>query len=125
MACPRDRAQTQLAAMLLWENAGGSRAPAPEVRRLEPAELTPLVDSEDADSCRRLLAALPDSLTPAALSRHQVGLYRVGDIYVVSVVANHTPREVDAMARGAASADRAGETRIYGRDFRLLARYSN
>jgi hypothetical protein len=125
MACPRDRAQTQLAAMLLWENAGGSMAPAPEVRRLKPAELTPLVDSEDADSCRRLLAALPDSLTPGALSRHHVGLYRAGDIYIVAVVANHTPREVDARSRGDESADPAGETRVYGRDFQLLARYSN
>jgi hypothetical protein len=124
-ACPRDRAQTRLAATLLWENAGGSMAPAPEVRRLKPAELTSLVDSEDAESCRRLLASLPDSIAPGALSRHQVGFYRAGDVYIVAVVANHTPRDLDDRSRADASIDRAGETRVYGRDFRLLARYSN
>lgn len=125
MACPRDRAQTQLAAVLLWENAGGSLAPAPEVRRLKPAELTPLVDPEDAESCRRLLAALPDSITLGALSRHHVGLYRARDLFIVAVVANHTPREVDAKSSGDTSAVLTGETRVYGRDFRLRARYSN
>lgn len=123
--CPRGFAQTQLAAVLLWENAGGSMAPAPEVRRLSPDDLRPLSDPDDSEACRQLLAALPDTLLSGTGVPNMLGLYLVGDLYIVAIVPGQTPAEVDALARGDEISERPGQTRVYNRDFRLIETYLN
>ena len=123
--CPRSFAQTQLAALLLWEDAGGSMAPAPEVRRLSPDDLRVLSDPDDSEACRQLLAALPDTLRSGGGAPSMLGLYQVGDLYIVAVVPGQTREEVDALARGDEIPERPGQTRLYGRDFRLIETYSN
>jgi hypothetical protein len=125
VSCPPGGRGTQLAAMLLWDNAGGSMAPAPEVRRLRPKDLTALTEPADAERCRHLLAALPDTLRPGVLSAHQVGLFQAGDLFIVVVVSHHSPAELRGISRGDPAPERPGETRIYGRDYRLLATYPN
>jgi hypothetical protein len=100
-------------------------APAPEVRRLRPADLTALADPEDAESCRRLLAALPDTLRAGGRGGAQLGLYRVGELYIVAWVPALSPAELDALSRGDASVERPGETHVFGRDFRRIAIYPN
>jgi hypothetical protein len=122
-ACPRSHGPTQLAALLLWEDAGGSLAPAPEVRRFSTDDLRPLTDPGDAESCRQLLATLPDTLAAGAHGPYLLGLYQVGDLYIVAIVPRSSPAEAEAIARGDEVAERPGATRIYGGDFRLIETY--
>lgn len=124
-ACPRSFAQTHLAALLLWDNAGGTMGAAPEVMSAHPNDLRALADSTDAESCRRLRAQLPDTLQAGLFAPNFYAFYQVGEIYIVPIVPNLKPSEIEAMDRGDFSNERTGTTYVFDREYRLLATYPN
>src|SRR5688572_19482483 len=123
--CPRTFPPTDLTAMLLLENTSGLAGLSSEVTSVDPRSLRPLANPGDAEACRRLRALLPDTLKVGLLAPHTTAFYRAGDLYVVPVVPNIKPSEMEAMERGEFVAERRGTTHVYDAEFTLLASYDN
>ncbi len=116
-ACPRPYPATELAALL----AGGQEGWPAGVPAPRPDELRPLEDPADTESCRRLRALLPDTLSLGTLAASSVAFYQLGDAYVVPVMPNLKPEEIEAMEQGDFSAERHGATWVVDAGYEVLA----
>lgn len=121
--CPRATPQTELTVLALWDHAGGLTGPAPELEGALPGQHRALVDPDDSGMCQRIRALLPDTLKVGVLAPHSTAFYQVGDVYVVPVIPNLTPSEIESMERGDPFAGRNGTTYVYDADLELLNAY--
>ena len=120
-ACPRPYPTTELAVLLAADQPGWP----PDVPRPRPEDLRPLEDPADSETCARLRALLPDTLVVGTLAAQSVAFYHVGSIYVVPVVPNLKPAEIEAMERGEFQGERRGATFLFDAGYQPLGVLEN
>lgn len=127
-SCPREFAQTRMAATLLWNTPDVGYVdygPSP-VAGHHPDDLRVLVTETDAETCVRIAAVIPDSLKPLGLfAQRFAAFYELKDLYVAPVVPTVTPEEIAAEMRGERMLDEVGVTFVLDRDLRVLAAVEN
>jgi len=118
-ACPREFAQTRLAATLLWSQP--SHDWPPPGTATSPEDLILLVDPVESETCARLAARIPDTLAVGGLGApFFTAFYRFADAYVVPIVPRVSRAEIEAEARGETILWKEGLTLVFDRDLQLL-----
>ena len=86
-----------------------------------PEDLVLLEDPADSELCRRLAAAIPDTLAVGGPGApFFTAFYEVGNVYVTPIVPRVTPAEMDAEARGETILWKEGVTLVFDRDLETL-----